>query len=122
MVTMRAGEGVEVPMNLPSRIDCRRFPLSPSQGERAGMRGLFLTRLQVFSARTFRRISSHYSEGILGNNPAFQRWDRRQKPDKSRMGRLNRAIVNCPFGTYPTQCAYRTETLGYCQTSPRDER
>jgi len=30
---------LSLPINLPLRIGCRRFPFSPSEGEKAGMRG-----------------------------------------------------------------------------------
>ena len=51
-----ARQMVPLPMNLPSQMDWRRFSLSPSQGERAGVRGLFLWNVQGFNARIFRGI------------------------------------------------------------------
>jgi hypothetical protein len=33
-------------MNLPSLTDCRQFPFSPSEGERAGVRGLFFRKFR----------------------------------------------------------------------------
>src|SRR5882724_10015299 len=47
-----------LPMNLPLQMDWQRFSLSPSQGERAGVRGLFLWDVQRFNARIFRGILS----------------------------------------------------------------
>ena len=45
-----------LPMNLPLQMDWQRFSLSPSQGERAGVRGLFLWDVQGFNVRIFRGI------------------------------------------------------------------
>ena len=52
-------------MNLPSPTDCRRFALSPSEGERAGVRGLSLVKRQEFNARTSREILSARHHNLL---------------------------------------------------------
>ena len=55
-------------MNRALQRDCRQFSLSPSEGERAGVRGLFLWDVQGFNARIFRGIlSPRERAGVRGN-------------------------------------------------------